>query len=234
MSKKYTSGIVHLLPLLIVGGIFVLGLSFIKTTTRDNKVQAVLSDSDEKDSQDKNDDEQEDEQDDDNEDEREREESSDKGQGNLELNRERVELKKETKLQIHDNELEYEMEDASTGAKVKLHIKNEDKFPLSISTESGELTVTTPAGTKVVTVLPDAAIANMLRNKKISMVSSAQVLADEQTGEVEYEVEGYEDQKLLGLFKVKVGKKFRVSATTGVETELPQDLFTQLLDLVSF
>ncbi len=37
-------------------------------------------------------------------------------------------------------------------------------FPLSINSETNELIVTTPSGTKVVAVLPDTAIANMLRN----------------------------------------------------------------------
>lgn len=35
-------------------------------------------------------------------------------------------------------------------------------FPLSVNTETNELTVTTPAGSRVVTVLPDQAVANML------------------------------------------------------------------------
>lgn len=37
-------------------------------------------------------------------------------------------------------------------------------FPLSVNTETNELTVTTPTGSRVVTVLPDQAVANMLQS----------------------------------------------------------------------
>jgi hypothetical protein len=42
-------------------------------------------------------------------------------------------------------------------------IRARTNFPLTVNSETNELTVSTPAGTKVVAILPDVAIANMIR-----------------------------------------------------------------------
>lgn len=45
-------------------------------------------------------------------------------------------------------------------------------YPLSINSETNELIVSTPAGTRVVTILPDAAINNMLRRGVLDIVDA--------------------------------------------------------------
>lgn len=67
---------------------------------------------------------------------------------------------------------EIELEDKKNGLKVRAHenaslvIRNklaaQTHFPLKVNLETNELTVTTPKGEKTVTVLPDAAVFNML------------------------------------------------------------------------
>ena len=53
---------------------------------------------------------------------------------------------------------------------VKRHLGARSHFPLSINPETNELIVTTPAGTKIVTTLPDTAVHNMLTKGILSKI----------------------------------------------------------------
>lgn len=106
------------------------------------------------------------------------------------------------------------------------------KFPLKIDPETNTLTVTTPAGTKVVAVLPDQAIKNMLASKVMSYVTSVPtksslasinslVKMEEKDGVLGYEVEGKKEHRLFGKTFWKTNVTTFVSAETGqvVKTE---------------
>lgn len=114
------------------------------------------------------------------------------------------------------------------------------RFPLSINPETNQLTVTTPAGEKNVAVLPDQAVANLLRLKFIDIVAtnsatgtseniSLGLLNDEPT----FQIKGLDNQKLLGFLPVSIQKTSFVSAESGEVLKIDQTFLNRLLDLLS-
>lgn len=126
----------------------------------------------------------------------------------------------------------------------------QSKFPLSVDLATNALTVNTPAGVKVVTVLPDAAVANMLAANVISRLSSEAtasattsaalkgvgdiVLFGLRSGVPVYEISGLSNQKFLGFIPVVIPAKVIVSAETGALVTKETTPLNTLLDLVSF
>ncbi len=123
-------------------------------------------------------------------------------------------------------------------------------FPLSIDTATNELIVTTPAGTRVVSVLPDAAVSRLLELNILDSVTSASdtlgeegeeldeiddvVELEEEDGTLVYQVAGEKEEKILGLFATKIKKTVTLSAETGEVLRTRMGFFTRILDLVSF
>lgn len=123
-------------------------------------------------------------------------------------------------------------------------------FPLSVDLATNALTVNTPNGPKVVIVLPDAAVQNMLAANVINRLG-VQTVAGATTaaslkgvgdivtlglrnGVPVYEIPGVSDQKLLGFIPVSIPKKVIVSAETGALVTKETSPLNALLDLVSF
>ena len=125
-------------------------------------------------------------------------------------------------------------------------------FPLSVNPQTGELFVTTPAGEKVVTILPDQAIDNMVKAGVITRieqedestppgatassqtVTNASIELAVQNDKPVYVISGVKDQKFLGLIPVNIKLKTVVSSTDGSLLSINEGFFTRLLDLVSF
>lgn len=122
-------------------------------------------------------------------------------------------------------------------------------LPLSINLETNELTVTTPAGERVVAVLPDQAVQNMLAANVIDRIGGQQ-LADiieqsgvealervieltEEDGVPVYEIEGAKDHRLLGFFPVTTDVTVTVSAETGEVVATHQSVLDTIIDLFS-
>lgn len=110
-------------------------------------------------------------------------------------------------------------------------------FPLSINPTTNELTVTTPAGTKVVAVLPDQAVNNLIRQKYIDVVASSSIDTginlDQYASQSAFMVNGILHKKLFGLFPVNVDKTAYVSTENGQVLNVTQSLISKLLDLLS-
>lgn len=132
-------------------------------------------------------------------------------------------------------------------------------FPLSVDTETNELTVTTPAGSRVVTVLPQEAVDNMLAQGNVidtllstlprlspspatSPIATTEAEAvegqaidlEEEDGELVYTIRGARTERLLGLFDVFVPKTAVVSAESGELVGVRQSVLSRVLDLISF
>lgn len=126
-------------------------------------------------------------------------------------------------------------------------------FPLSVNPATGELFVTTPAGEKVVAVLPDQAIQNMLKAGILTRVEpqpepspspspgateSATIaetgieLAQVNNNPV-YIISGVKNKNFLGIVPVDLKLKVVVSAQNGQVVETRQGLLTRLLDFFS-
>ena len=116
----------------------------------------------------------------------------------------------------------------------------ETHFPLSINPTTNTLTVTTPAGEKDVAVLPDQAVANLVRLKFIDRIASGSA-AENPTGiklgllnnNPVFQVLGVDEQKLLGFINVSVNKISFVSAENGGIVRVDVTFLNRLLDLFS-
>lgn len=122
-------------------------------------------------------------------------------------------------------------------------------FPLQIDLNTNQLVASTSASTRVLTVLPDQAIANMLAANVISglgpkffiqatdsasLTSVADVITlGERNGLPVYEINGVKNQQLLGFIPVTTSVTVFVSAETGQLVAQEQSLFASIIDLLS-
>lgn len=116
-------------------------------------------------------------------------------------------------------------------------------FPITVDLNTNELTITTPSGVKVVTILPDQAVANMLAANVIDQVRGLTFIQDvgdvislttTKQGVLVYEIPGVSNQRFLGFVPVEIQKTVVVSADTGELVEVNKPLGSTLLDMVSF
>lgn len=114
-------------------------------------------------------------------------------------------------------------------------------FPISIDPTTRQLTVTTPAGSKVVAVLPQKAIDNMLASKVMTDVIGEKsddelasipslVKLEEKNGILVYKVKGTKTHKLLGFIPIKTGVEAFVSAENGQVVESTDSLLGRILN----
>lgn len=169
---------------------------------------------------------------------------------------EELELEPEEIEEIEDD-IEEELEDdgikiATAGGKLAV-IKNRfgasTNFPLSINPATNELIVTTSAGQKTVTILPDQAVQNMLAANVISRLGARAIVDAALQNQVAsasaivelgvrnnipvYEIPGIRDFRLLGFIPVSAPVTAVVSAETGGLLATEQSLFTRIIDFLS-
>lgn len=118
---------------------------------------------------------------------------------------------------------------AASGSGVEIRkgrVKARANFPLAVGA-GNELIVTTPSGSKMVTVLPDEAVANLLGRGIVSSAVEARqdVELTEEEGKLEYRVKGVKDVKFLGFIPVQAPIQANVSAETGAVTGVTQPFF---------
>ena len=110
-------------------------------------------------------------------------------------------------------------------------------FPLSINPVTGQLTVTTPAGTKDVAVLPDQAVENLIRQKFINIVASSSadtgITLGQYASQSAYMVNGIAQKKLFGLLPVDINKTAYVSTQNGQILNITESFLSRLFDLLS-
>ena len=193
-----------------------------------------------------------------------------KRQVNLESNGLHVEFKKEDNGTVsavakQESGPEVKLSGADALAKLNSQLKNQDieissaegglaitkgdveaqtHFPLSVNAATGQLTVTTPAGTRAVSVLPDKAVQNLLATGVFSGVTSQgsttgtgttqQVQLTDINGTPAYQVQGVISKKLLGLFPMSYAQTAFVSAQDGHTIEVQQSPLTSFLSALSF
>ena len=164
-----------------------------------------------------------------------------------------LELGEEQKFSIKERLDKNEIKIATGSGESMVFTRNNvaarTNFPLSVDLATNELVVTTPAGTKTVTVLPDQAIKNLLAVGIIDRIGGAAVSEDvateeiqgvtdlvtlnERNGEPVYEIAGVSDQKLFGFIPVEIAQTIAVSAETGSAVETEKSFAATFLDLFS-
>lgn len=169
---------------------------------------------------------------------------------------EEVEIE-DDELEELENEVEDELEDddirlvPTTDNQLALtqnKIAALTNFPLSINVETKELIITTPAGQKVVTVLPDEAVQNLLATGIINNIetlptdTAIQDQLDILTGVVEietrgdelvYKIKGNKTHFILGIIPVTTPVTAFVSTDTGQTVAKQQSILTNIIDLLS-
>ena len=163
----------------------------------------------------------------------------------------------EDKLEELENEIEDQLEaegiKITTGAGLLTFSKNQisatTNFPLSIDVGSNELIVMTPAGRKVVTVLPDEAVQNLLATGVINELANDTLLTgmlpDEEgsiKGVVEftlrndepvYEVSGIKKYNLFAFIPVERPVTAVVSSENGKTVATETSFLTNVVDFFS-
>ncbi len=148
-------------------------------------------------------------------------------------------------VRVKEKPEEIEIEAEEDGLEIRQRrVSARTGFPLSIGTNN-ELIVTTPAGVKEVTILPDAAIARLLENGILSRIVSQEPQASPgaalagiqqielqiENGRLIYEAQGERDVKFLGLLPVAARIRAKVSAETGATLAAEEPWF---LDVFGF
>ncbi len=167
---------------------------------------------------------------------------------------EKDELFQDLEDELSDDDITLATDSANPGF-VQKGRRVRTNFPLSVNPVTGELFVTTPAGEKVVTILPSEAIENMIRAGIMTRTEeppspppadegtgSAQVISDDNSAielaqvndEPVYIISGIKAQNLLGVVPVDIKIKTYVSTTDGSLMDIEQNFFSKLLDLLSF
>lgn len=132
----------------------------------------------------------------------------------------------ESKIKIRSGKNKFEFQQEGTKFSV------ESSFPLSVNPTTRELTVTTPAGSRIVAVLPQQAVNNMLAAGIVTTTTKVDIKT-ESDGTLSYDIAGAKDEKLLGIFDVAVSKNLVVSAQTGRVLTVNQSTFSKILDFLS-
>lgn len=164
-----------------------------------------------------------------------------------------VELEDE-ELDEMENEAEEELEKKgikiATGSGKPVLAKNNvaalTDFPLSVDVATNQLIVTTPQGQKVVTILPDQAVQNLLATNIINKVDSAADPALSELGQlsgvvkleikndkVVYKVKGVKSHRFLGFIPVDTSTTAFVSSETGNLVAQEQSLLANIVDVLS-
>jgi len=137
-----------------------------------------------------------------------------------------------------DDSTKIEIEDKNLKTKLKMEFKAKSDFPLTIDASTNQLIVSTPAGEKAVTVLPDHAVQNMLDTKKFDSVSAQPgttqtIKLEMRNNKMVYRVGGVKKHKVVGIIPVDVPVTFFVSADTGDAVAQEQSLLSNLIDFLS-
>jgi|GEM_PF-1839387 len=162
-----------------------------------------------------------------------------------------------TEVELDDDQLtdlEEELEDdgikIATGPGNLTFAKNQiaatTNFPLSIDVGTNELVVTTPAGQKRVTVLPDEAIEHLLATGIISEFNNAtssaalrqlnatsRIRFTIRNGDPVYEIEGRKTYRLFALIPVSQPVTAIVSSETGAVVATDKPFLTNVIDFLS-
>lgn len=100
------------------------------------------------------------------------------------------------------------------------------QLPISIDEETSSLVVTTPAGERIVTVLPDEAL-QILRNSLL--VNSVEKIQLVQNGEkLTFKVNGKKQGKLFGFIPVSAEVESEVDAETGEALTTTQPIWLRV------
>ena len=122
------------------------------------------------------------------------------------------------------------------------------EFPLTIDINTKELLITTPNGVKVVAILPEQAITNLINTGIINIVDStttktdnalsttsttSNVKLEEYNNQLSYKVEGQKIFNFLGLVSLEQPRTVWVSVENGEVVAQDQSFLASLIEFLS-
>lgn len=128
-----------------------------------------------------------------------------------------------------ENEAEFESENETASSDGTV---NKFKLKLKTRTVNGKTLIETAAGEIETENSPDEAVSNLLDDGILDTPTSFEAKTNDDN-KIEFEVQGVEIKKLLGLFKVSLPKTVTVDSETGVVTNTNQNIWTRFLSLLS-
>ena len=126
-----------------------------------------------------------------------------------------------------ETEFEQESETASPDGTV-----NKFKLKIKTKTVAGKTIIETASGEMKVENSPEEAVNSLVENEVLDTPTSFEAKTND-NNKVEFEVQGIEVKKLLGLFAVNLPKTVTVDAETGDVTSSNQSVWTRFLSLLS-
>lgn len=157
------------------------------------------------------------------------------------------ELEKEDLDDIENKIKELEFKVSTSEGKLLIQ-KNKagaiSNFPLQLDLETKQLIASTSAGARILTVLPDQAIENMLKASIFTkLVNSENAVGDsgiaevmqlgEKNGIPVYKISGIKKHLLFGLIPLETEVEAEVSAETGDLLATEQSMLSQVIDFLS-
>lgn len=119
-------------------------------------------------------------------------------------------------------------------------------FPLSVDVETNQLIITTPAGQKIVAILPDQAVKNLLATGVVSAIETQDSVTQPQLGiidqaieleirndELVYKINGTKTHRIFGLISVIAPITAFVSTDTGAPVAKQQSILAGIADFLS-
>lgn len=139
----------------------------------------------------------------------------------------------EEESEIDDDELEISTEEERHTVRFN-GVAASTNFPLSIDVATNELIVATKDGPKIVAVLPDQAVANLLETGIVDRVDSESDLELQvQNGEPVYQIGGSKRYRFLAFIPVTQPVVSIVSAETGEVVATQQSVWANIVDFLS-
>lgn len=132
---------------------------------------------------------------------------------------------------VDDKEIETEFEQESETASADGTV-NKFKLKIKTRTVAGKTIIETASGEMEVENSPEEAVNSLVENEVLDTPTSFEARTND-NNKVEFEVQGVEAKKLLGLFAVNLPKTVTVDAETGEVTSSNQNVWTRFLSLLS-
>lgn len=132
----------------------------------------------------------------------------------------------EDKTEI-ESEFEQESETASSDGSV-----NKFKFKLKTRTVNGKTIIETANGEMEVKSSPEDSVDNLVNIGVLDTPTSFEAKTNNNS-KIEFEVQGVEVKKLLGLFEVNLPKTVTVDSETGTVVNTNQNIWTRFLSILS-
>lgn len=108
------------------------------------------------------------------------------------------------------------------------------RFPVSVNPETKELTVSTPNGERVVSILPEQVIEALKQNGIPFSALAASLEIEAESDKVRYQAIIQKQEKLLGLFPLTFTDTVHISVDSGDVEIAPVSLTNRMMRWVSF